>query len=122
MPRKNRQMSLQLSDITDDPGGFHETGGFPEGGAVKDIPVPDGETLDKEEIKIVAEFLDAVRGRPWLVNTGLDFSIPLAKTLMLANMLAFAGKGTYSFDGVRTDSAVANAHARHGYRKGWEVA
>ena len=38
------------------------------------------------------------------------------------NMLAFAGKGTYSFDGEKTDSAGANARARHVYRKGWEVA
>ena len=37
-------------------------------------------------------------------------------------MLAFAGKGTYRFDGTETDSAVANARARHAYRKGWEVA
>ena len=54
--------------------------------------------------------------------TGLDFSVPLAKTLMLANMLAFAGKGAYSFDGEKTDSAVANAHASRPYRRGWEVA
>ena len=38
------------------------------------------------------------------------------------SMLVFAGKGTYGFDGEKTDSAVANAHARHGYRKGWEIA
>ena len=37
-------------------------------------------------------------------------------------MLAFAGKGTYTFDGEKTDSAVANARAKHGYRKGWEIA
>ena len=63
-----------------------------------------------------------MRGRPWDVNTGLDYSIPLAKTLMLGNMLAFAGKGTYSFDGVKTNSAVANKHASHPYRSGWEIA
>ena len=102
---------------------FHRTlRFFPEGGAIADIPVPDKETLNREELKIIAEFLGAVRGNPGPVNTGLDFSIPLAKTLMLANMLAFAGKGAYAFDGERTDSAVANAHARHGYRKGWEIA
>ena len=102
---------------------FHRTlRFFPEGGAVKDIPVPGNEELNKEEIKIVAEFLDAVRGRPWPVNTGLDFSIPLAKTLMLANMLAVARRGEHTFDGEKTDSAAANAHARHGYRSGWEVA
>ena len=102
---------------------FHRTlRFFPEGGAIADIPVPDGETLNKEELKIVAEFLGAVRGNPGPVNTGLEFSIPLAKTLMLANMLAFAGKGAYRFDGEKTDSDVANAHARHAYRKGWEVA
>lgn len=77
--------------------------------------------LNREELKIVAEFLAAVRGNPGPVNTGLDVSIPLAKTLMLANMLAFAGKGTYRFDGMKTDSTVANAHARHAYRKGWEI-
>ena len=63
-----------------------------------------------------------MRGNPGPVNTGLDFSVPLAKTLMLANMLAFAGKGAYSFDGEKTDSAVANAHASRPYRRGWEVA
>ena len=101
---------------------FHRTlRFFPEGGKIADIPVPDSKTLDGEEIKIVAEFLSAVRGKPGEVNTGLDFSIPLAKTLMLANMLAFAGKGTYRFDGTKTDSAIANAHARHAYRKGWAI-
>ena len=69
-----------------------------------------------------APLLAAVRGNPGPVNTGLDFSIPLAKTLMLANMLAFAGKGTYVFDGEKTDNAAANAHASHPYRKGWEIA
>ena len=62
-----------------------------------------------------------MRGRPGEINTGLDFSIPLAKTLMLSNALVFAGKGTYSFDGKRISSAVANAHLKHGYRKGWEI-
>ena len=102
---------------------FHRTlRFFPEGGKIADIPVPGANELGVEELKIVKEFLSAVRGNPWDVNTGLDFSIPLAKTLMLANMLAFAGKGTYSFDGEKTDSAVANARAKSGYRKGWEIA
>lgn len=34
----------------------------------------------------------------------------------------FAGKGTYAFDGFKTGNAVADAHACHGYRKGWEIA
>ncbi|MBQ6338612.1 MAG: Gfo/Idh/MocA family oxidoreductase [Kiritimatiellae bacterium] len=95
---------------------------FPEGGRIADIPVPDKGVLNLEERKIVAEFLSAVRGNPGPVNTGLDFSIPLAKTLMLANMLAFAGKGTYKFDGAKTDSAAANARFGMKYRKGWETA
>ena len=102
---------------------FHRTlRMFPEGGKIADIPVPDKSALDLEERKIVAEFLSAVRGNPGPVNTGLDFSIPLAKTLMLANMLAFAGKGTYTFDGAKTDSAAANARFGMKYRKGWETA
>ncbi len=102
---------------------FHRTlRFFPEGGKIADIPVPAKDVLNIEETKIVAEFLDAVRGNPGPVNTGLDFSIPLAKMLMLANMLAFAGKGTYHFDGEKTDNAAANAHASHPYRKGWEIA
>ena len=101
---------------------FHRTlRFFPEGGKIADIPVPGSDELYSEEQKIVAEFLGAVRGNPGPVNTCLEFSVPLAKTLMLANMLAFAGKGTYSFDGEKTDSAVANARAKHGYRKGWEL-
>ncbi|MBQ7189070.1 MAG: Gfo/Idh/MocA family oxidoreductase [Kiritimatiellae bacterium] len=101
---------------------FHRTlRFFPEGGKIADIPVPKDAELEVEERKIVAEFLSAVRGKPGPINTGLDFSIPLAKTLMLANMLAFAGKGTYAFDGTKTDNAVANEHAKHAYRKGWEI-
>lgn len=101
---------------------FHRTlRFFPEGGKIADIPVPAKAELNKEEVKIVAEFLSAVRGNPGPVNTGLDFSIPLGKTLMLANMLAFAGKGTYTFDGTKTDSAAANAHFGMTYRKGWEM-
>ncbi len=64
----------------------------------------------------------AVRGAPGEIRTDLDFSVPLAKTLMLANMVVFAGKGTYAFDGTKTGHAAADAHARHAYRKGWEVA
>ena len=102
---------------------FHRTLRFyPEHGRIADIPIPDSETLNAEELKIVAEFLGAVRGNPSAVNTGLDFSVPLATTLMLANALAFAGKGTYAWDGMRTSSSTANAHLKHGYRKGWEVA
>ena len=101
---------------------FHRTlRFFPEGGKIADIPVPGNDELNAEELKIVKEFLSAVRGNSWDVNTGLDFSVPLAKTLMLANMLAFAGTGPYSFDGEKTDSVVANARAKHGYRKGWEI-
>ena len=101
---------------------FHRTlRFFPEGGKIADIPVPEKDALNAEERKIVAEFLSAVRGNPGPVNTGLDFSIPLAKTLMLANMLAFAGKGTYTFDGAKTDSAAANAHFGIIYRKGWDI-
>ena len=102
---------------------FHRTlRFFPEGGKIADIPVPGKSELNAEELKIVAEFLSAVRGNPGPVNTGLDFSVPLAKTLMLANMLTFAGKGTYSFDGEKTNSTVANARSKHGYRSGWELA
>ena len=103
---------------------FHRTlRFFPEGGRIPDLPVPPDKLLNNvEEVRIVREFLDAVRGRPWEVNTGLDFSAPLAKTLMLANSLAFAGKGIYSWDGERTSSDVANAHFKRNYRKGWELA
>lgn len=101
---------------------FHRTlRFFPEGGKIADLPVPDKKTLEAEECRIIAEFLSAVRGRPEQDNTGLDFSIPLVKTLMLSNMLVFAGKGTYGIEGDRTTSAVANAHAEMAYRKGWEI-
>lgn len=99
---------------------FHRTlRFFPEGGKIADLPVPDKKTLESEECRIVAEFLSAVRGRPGEDNTGLDFSLPLVKTLMLSNMLVFAGKGTYGIEGDRTTSAVANAHAKMTYRTGW---
>jgi len=100
---------------------FHRTiRFFPEGGRIADIPVPDKETLEKEEIRIVAEFLSALRGRPAADNTGLGFSIPLVKTLMLSNMLVFAGKGTYDVANDKTSNAVANARASMSYRKGWD--
>ena len=102
---------------------FHRTlRFFPEGGRIADLPVPDAKTLETEEVRIVREFLGAVRGNPGEINTGLDFSIPLAKTLMLANALAFAGKGRYAFDGHQTSNDVANAHLRQTYRPGWELA
>ena len=95
---------------------------FPEGGRFADLPIPDADTLESEERRIIAESLGAVRGAPGEIRTDLDFSVPLAKTLMLANMVVFAGKGTYAFDGTKTGHAAADAHARHAYRKGWEVA
>jgi len=94
---------------------------YPEGGRIADLPVPARDELENEEIRIVREFLGAVRGQPGEINTGLDFSVPLAQTLMLANALAFAGKGTYSWDGVKTSSEVANARLKMSYRKGWEL-
>lgn len=102
---------------------FHRTIKFyPEGGKIADIPVPAKDVLDKEEHRIVGEFLDAVRGNPGEINTGLDFSIPLVKTLMLTNALAFAGTGSYTFDGEKTNSAVANEHLKVNYRNGWGIA
>ncbi|OGV66457.1 MAG: hypothetical protein A2283_06980 [Lentisphaerae bacterium RIFOXYA12_FULL_48_11] len=91
---------------------------YPEGGKIADVKNP---FESFQEDRIVLEFLDAVRGRPGADTTGLEFSVPLAKTLMLANMVSFAGKGTYSFDGTKTDNPIANAHAKHVYRKGWEI-
>ena len=41
---------------------------------------------------------------------------------MIANMIAFAGKVTYSFDGENADNAAANAQAGHAYREGWKLA
>jgi len=100
---------------------FHRTIRFyPEGGRLPDLPVPDKATLQDEELRIVAEFLAALRGHPADDNTGLDYSIPLVKTLMLANMLVFAGKGTYAVANDKTSSAVANARATMTYRKGWD--
>ena len=55
----------------------------------------------------------------WNKRAAFDFSIPLVKTLMLSNMLVFAGKGTHGIEGDRTTSAVANAHAKMTYRTGW---
>jgi len=101
---------------------FHRTlRFFPEGGKLADLPVPDKETLETEERRIIAEFLSAVRGRPGEINTGLGFSIPLVKTLMLSNMLVFAGKGTYEVANDKTSSEVANGRATMTYRPGWEV-
>ena len=55
----------------------------------------------------------------WNKRAAFDFTIPLVKTLMLSNMLVFAGKGTHGIEGDRTTSAVANAHAKMTYRTGW---
>ncbi len=101
---------------------FHDTLRiFPEGGKYPDFPVPAADKLDQQEHRIVAEFLEAVRGKPGADTTDVDFSTPLAKTLMLANSVYFAGRGTYAFDGEKTDNATANTHLNHDYRNGWDI-
>ena len=41
------------------------------------------------------------------------------KELLAAGTLPLFNIGCAGFGGEKTDSAVANAHAGHGYRKGW---
>jgi hypothetical protein len=69
----------------------------------------------------VMEFLNAVReGRE--ANTGFDYSIPLAQTVLLGNVAARAGKKKLLWDGTRiTNDESANAYLKTTYRAGWEL-
>lgn len=67
------------------------------------------------------EFLNAVRAHRE-ANTNFDYSVPLAKILMLGNATARAGVGEYAWDGHRfTRSDKANRFLKTVYRKGWEL-
>lgn len=92
---------------------------YPEDGGRKDMNV---DKMGWQGERVVEEFLGAIRGRA-RNSTGLEFSAPLAKTLMLGNMASFAGKGAVlGFDGEHvTGSPAAEARRRVTYRKGWEV-
>jgi predicted dehydrogenase len=69
----------------------------------------------------VMEFLNAVReGRE--ANTNFDYSVPLARTLLLGNAASRAGKGVHRWDGRGFADAAANAFLAAPCRKGWEVA
>ena len=69
----------------------------------------------------VMEFLNAIREHRE-ANTNFDYSVPLAKVLMLGNATARAGVGGYAWDGHRfTDCDKANAFLKTTYRKGWEI-
>ncbi|MGN0876898.1 MAG: hypothetical protein ACI4TC_06485, partial [Kiritimatiellia bacterium] len=67
----------------------------------------------------VAEFFAAVReGRR--ANDAFDYNVPLAKTVMLGNVAARAGKGTLLWDGRRvTNNEKANEFLDKPYREGW---
>jgi len=68
------------------------------------------------------EFYHAIReGRQ--ANTGFGYSVPLAESLLLANVAARAGKKKLLWDGTRiVNDAAANAFLRTTYRPGWEPA
>ena len=69
----------------------------------------------------VMEFLNAVRAHRE-ANTNFDYSVPLAKILMLGNATARAGVGEYAWDGHRfTCGDKANRFLKTVYRKGWEL-
>ncbi|MCQ2391776.1 MAG: Gfo/Idh/MocA family oxidoreductase [Kiritimatiellae bacterium] len=69
----------------------------------------------------VMEFLNAIRERRE-ANTNFDYSVPLARVLMLGNATARAGMGTYLWDGTAfSGNAVANAFLKTSYRKGWSL-
>lgn len=68
------------------------------------------------------EFYAAIReSRP--ANTGFDYSVPLAETLLLANVAARAGKGAVlKWDGRSiTNNPAANAFLSAPCRPGWEL-
>ena len=68
------------------------------------------------------EFYAAIREkRP--ANTGFDYSVPLAETLLLANVAARTGKGSVlKWDGnAITNNSAANAFLKTTYRPGWEI-
>ena len=53
-------------------------------------------------------------------NDAFDYNVPLAKTVMLGNVAARAGKGTLLWDGRRvTNNEKANEFLDKPYRKGW---
>ena len=69
----------------------------------------------------VMEFLNAVREHRE-ANTNFDYSVPLAKVLMLGNATARAGVGEYAWNGhAFTNSDKANSFLKTVYRKGWEL-
>ena len=69
----------------------------------------------------VMEFLNAIRQNRE-ANTNFDYSVPLAKTLMLGNAVVRAGKGSYTWNGTRFAEEKANAFLTTTYRPGWELA
>ena len=69
----------------------------------------------------VLEFMNAVREHRE-ANTNFDYSVPLAKVLMLGNATARTGVGEYLWDGTTfTNSDKANTFLKTQYRKGWEL-
>ena len=68
------------------------------------------------------EFYAAIReNRP--ANTNFDYSVPLAETLLLANVAARAGKGSVlKWDGQKiVNNMAANQFLKASYRPGWEL-
>ena len=67
------------------------------------------------------EFYDAIRqNRP--ANTNFAYSVPLAESLLLANVASRAGTKKLLWDGAKiTNDDAANAFLGTSYRKGWEL-
>ncbi len=69
----------------------------------------------------VMEFLNAIRENRE-ANTNFDYSVPLAKVLMLGNATTRAGKGSYSWNGSKfTKGESANEFLKTSYRASWEL-
>jgi hypothetical protein len=90
---------------------------YPESGRFKDINI---DTMAYQGERIVHEFFDAIRGKA-ACSDSFDYAVPLCKLTMLGNMAAFAGKGSFKWNGRKADHAAANAHASMKYRTGWGI-
>lgn len=90
---------------------------YPENGKFRDVNV---DRMAYQGERIVYEFFDALRGKG-RCSDSFEYAVPLCKGTMLGNMAAFAGKGSFRWNGCVASNPAAQAHYGMAYRKGWEI-
>ncbi|MBP5509612.1 MAG: Gfo/Idh/MocA family oxidoreductase [Kiritimatiellae bacterium] len=88
----------------------------------KSLPSPPKTIPREKRLSHQSDWLRAIRNPDRPAGCNVDYSTPLAKTVLLGNVASRAGRKKLLWDGSHvTNDEAANAYLRTTYREGWEL-